>query len=296
MSTQCVAIISPGDMGHAVGRALGEHGNDVITCLAGRGEGSRERAKAANMRDAGSLEAMVSEANLVLSIMPPESAEEAAKEVAAAMQATGKKPPYADCNAISPDTTRRTGKPITDVGALYMDASIIGPAPGRGAPPRFYASGPDLEPLKTLDGQGIVIRPIGTDIGRASGIKMVYAALTKGTTTLHTAVLTAAEALGLSDELHAELKSSQKATWEAMQKAVPFLPADSARWIREMEEIAQTFESAGVTPHYHLGAAAVHRTLAQTPYAEETRATLDKSRTVEEAVKTYVKYLPMPKD
>ena len=51
MTIQCVAIISPGDMGHAVGRALGEHGRNVITCLAGRGEGSRQRAKAAPVND-----------------------------------------------------------------------------------------------------------------------------------------------------------------------------------------------------------------------------------------------------
>ncbi len=36
-------------------------------------------------------------------------------------------------------------------------------------------------------------------MGRASGIKMCYAALTKGTFTLHTAVLVAAEAMGLID-------------------------------------------------------------------------------------------------
>lgn len=295
MKTQCVAIISPGDMGHAVGRVLGENGNNVITCLAGRGEASHQRAKTANMRDAGSLEAMVSEADLVLSIMPPESTEDAAHQIAAAMKKAGKKPPYAECNAISPDTTKRIGKVISAAGALYIDAGIIGPSPGRGNPPRFYASGPDTTPLQTLDGHGIQVCPIGNDIGRASGIKMVYAALTKGTTTLHTAVMTTAEALGLGDVLRSELLISQKAAWEAMQKAVPFLPADSGRWIREMEEIAQTFESVGVTPHFHLGAAAVHRTLAKTPYAEETRATLDKSRTVEEAVTTYVKFLPMPK-
>lgn len=295
MTIQCVAIISPGDMGHAVGRALGEHGRDVITCLAGRGEASRQRAKAAKMRDAGSLEAMVSEADLVLSIMPPESAEEAAAQVAAAMQSTGKKPPYADCNAISPDTAHRVGKPLSDVGSLFIDAGIIGPAPGRGEPPRFYTSGPDVSPLQALHGQGIDVRAIGDKIGRASGMKMVYAALTKGTTTLHTAVLMAAASLGLSDELYAELQASQKGAWAAMQKSVPFLPADSGRWIREMEEIADTFAAAGVTPHYHQGAAAVHRLLAKTPYAQETRATLDRSRTVEQAVATYVKFLPMPK-
>src|SRR5690606_28965133 len=111
-----------------------------------------------------------------------------------------------------------------------------------------------------------------------------------------TAVLAAAEAMGLGEALRAELQYSQKPAWEAMQKAVPFLPADSGRWIGEMEEIAHTFDAAGVTPYFHKGAAAVHRTLVKTPDAAETRATADRSRTVEQAVSTYVKFLPMPKE
>ena len=54
-----------------------------------------------------------------------------------------------------------------------------------------------------------------------------------------------------------------------------------------MEEIAQTFADAGVTPHFHDGAADIFRVLAQTPFASETRETIDQQRTMEDALKVY---------
>ena len=58
-----------------------------------------------------------------------------------------------------------------------------------------------------------------------------------------------------------------------------------------MQEIAATFAAAGVTPKFHEGAAEVYALLAKTPFADETRATLDTSRTLEEALAEFVKHL-----
>jgi 3-hydroxyisobutyrate dehydrogenase-like beta-hydroxyacid dehydrogenase len=274
-------------MGHAVGRTLGEHGHDVITCLAGRSERSRSLAAAAGIHDVEDLAALVCQADLVLSILPPASAVDAAGAVAEAMRLSGAAPPYADCNAVSPATARVVGAVISDAGANFIDAGIIGSAPGRGTPPRFYVSGSDTRPMEALDGKGISVKPIGTEVGRASAIKMCYAALTKGTFTLHTAVLIAAEVMGLTAELREELLFSQKDVYARMQAIVPRLPADSARWIGEMEEIARTIEAAGVTPKFHEAAAEIFRLLAQTPFAAETRETMDTDRGLEESVRVY---------
>ena len=72
---------------------------------------------------------------------------------------------------------------------------------------------------------------------------------------------------------------------------VPGLPPDSERWIGEMNEIAATFEAAGVTPRFHQGAAEVYRLLASTPLAAENRETMDKSRSLEEVVRVYAHHL-----
>ena len=291
MPVKTVAIISPGDMGHSVGRALGEHGLDVITCLAGRSDRTRKLAKLGRFRDVPSLEAMVSEADLVVAILPPSAALKTAGQVAEAMASAGKKRPYADCNAVSPETTRGIGKEITRVGADYIDGGIIGSPPGKGVPTRFYVSGERADIMTELNGKGIDVRPIGAEIGRASAIKMCYAALTKGTNTLYTAVLVAAEVMGLTDELREEFLYSQQDAYKQMQARVPSLPPDSERWIGEMNEIAATFEAAGVTPRFHQGAAEVYRLLASTPLAAENRETMDKSRGLEEVVRVYAQHL-----
>ena len=287
MPYRTVALIGTGDMGHAVGRALGAHGHDVIACLDGRSARSRGLAAAAGIRAVADLDTLVGEAELVLSILPPAAAADAAGHAAAAMRRRGATPPYADCNAVSPATARRLAETLAKAGAPFIDVGIIGPAPGRGAAPRFYASGPDTTPVRALDGKGIVVRDIGAEVGRASGIKMCYAALTKGTTTLHTAVLVAAEAMGLTAELDRELRDSQQAVHARMAATVPGLPADAARWIGEMVEIAATFADAGVTPKFHQGAAEIFRLLAETRFAAETRETLDPNRGLEEVIPVY---------
>lgn len=291
MAYDTIAILAPGDMGHAVGRSLGEHAHPVITCLAGRSAQTRERAEASNFRDTPDLETLLGEAKLVLSILPPSQAMGLAGRVAEAMARTGHRPPYVDCNAISPDTTRAIGDTITAAGALYIDAGIIGAPPGRDTP-RIYVSGPDTAPMETLDGRGFKVVPMGSEVGRASGLKMCYAGLTKGTWTLHTSVLLAAEAMGLSRELRDEFLFSQKAAYATMEQKIPRLAADSERWIGEMEQITASFEAVGVPPGFHQGAAAVFSIIAKTPLAAETRDTMDLSRTLEETVKIYAQHLP----
>ncbi len=292
MPIKTVAIMGVGDMGHAVGQALRESGFDVISCLNGRSEHSRNLAKVAGIRDVGNLELMVSESDIILSIMPPSAAEGFGNDIAAAIKASGSTPMFVECNAIAPDTTRRIGASITAAGAPYTDAGIIGSAPGRpGSPPRFYASGPDLGPITELDGKGIKVMPVGDEIGRATSVKMCYAGMTKGMTTLLTAVAIAAESLGITEELGAELASSQAAAYEGMKRAVPRLPLDSGRWIGEMEEIAATFASAGVTDKFHQAARDIFVLLDSTPFASETRQTFDTTRTLEDSVKVYVEHL-----
>ena len=41
MGIETVGLLSPGDMGHSVGKALGEHGLRVVTCLRGRSDRTR---------------------------------------------------------------------------------------------------------------------------------------------------------------------------------------------------------------------------------------------------------------
>ncbi|MCL0105193.1 DUF1932 domain-containing protein [Dehalococcoidia bacterium] len=278
MGVKTVAIQSPGDMGHAVGKVLGENGFDVITCLAGRSERTKELAGEGNFRIVETMDDLVSEADLILSILVPGRAKELANEVSKSLNRTGATTYFADCNAVSPDTAKEIGKTINAAGGTFIDGGIIGTAPTKGDTPRFYVSGPDADVVAVLDGKGIIVKVVGPDVGQASGIKMCYAALTKGTHTLQVALLTAAQKMGLTEQLKAELEFSQQGALAAMESGISRLPANAHRWIGEMEEISSTFASLGVTPHFHMGAADVYKLLNETPFAQETPETIDKTR------------------
>jgi hypothetical protein len=128
---------------------------------------------------------------------------------------------------------------------------------------------------------------MGEEIGRASAIKMAYAALNKGTDALYAAVLLAAEQLGVRPELMAELELSQQEALARMNARVPYLAATAERFAGEMAEIAATYEAAGVTPLFHRGAEWLYATLATTPLAQETRATLPRARSLDEALEVF---------
>ena len=222
MVRQTIAILSPGDMGGGVGAALIEHGHDVITCLSGRGAATRARAERLKFRLMADLEALVVAADLVLSILPPDAAPDLARAVAEAMRRTGHTPPFADCNAIAPQTARAIGELFEGTGAPFIDAGIIGWAPRPDAPPtRFYVSGDAAGLMDVLDGKGVSVRHAGREIGRASAVKMCYAAISKGTNALHTAAMVAAEALDVGETVRAEIGQSVPGVMERMRNTIP---------------------------------------------------------------------------
>jgi 3-hydroxyisobutyrate dehydrogenase-like beta-hydroxyacid dehydrogenase len=285
-----VALLSPGDMGHSVGQTLVENGVRVLTCLQGRSERTRGLAAEAGIGDVGSYAEMVQEADLLLSIMVPAQAPRAAGRVAAALRETGSPLVYVDCNAVAPQTVRGIGDQITAADGQFVDASIVGGPPRGGSSPRFYASGPDTSAFEALAEYGLHVVVLGDEIGQASAIKMCYAALTKGSAALMIELLTAAEALGVSEALAQEFAKSQPANWARMQR-LPGVPMKSRRWVGEMEEIAACFAGVGLTPRMLTGAADMYRLVGATRLADRTPEDTESLPSLEEMVAVLVGYL-----
>jgi 3-hydroxyisobutyrate dehydrogenase-like beta-hydroxyacid dehydrogenase len=277
--------MSPGDMGHAIGRRLREHGLRVITCLQGRSARSVGLAKAAGIADVGDDATLVGEADILLSVLVPAEAVRLAERLATALWASGSDIFYVDCNAIAPRTVRQIGATITAAGGRFVDAGIVGGPPAAGtAGPRFYASGEHAAAFEQLRAAGLDIRVIGDEIGQASGLKLCYAALTKGLTALATELLVAGEVLGLSDPLRAELQASQPALLAWIARQAPGMPPKADRWVGEMEEIAATFGALGLTPKLHEGSADLFRFVAGSPLGANTPETHQRGQTLDDLI------------
>ena len=182
---QTIAVVGTGDMGSAVGGALVRAGYRVVTAGEGRSASSRKLAAAAGIEDLGSLDAVVRESQLVLSIVPPAAALTFATSAARAMRAASVTPVFADCNAVAPATVHAIARAIEPAGAPFVDVGIVGRAPVSGGErTRFYVSGAARAAVLELAVDALELVDLGADIGTASALKMAYSSLNKGTDAL----------------------------------------------------------------------------------------------------------------
>jgi 3-hydroxyisobutyrate dehydrogenase-like beta-hydroxyacid dehydrogenase len=170
---------------------------------------------------------------------------------------------------------------------VFIDAGIIGGPPRSGYSPHIPCSGPETTIFEALNDHALNVRVVGDKVGQASGLKMVYAASTKGTTALWTELLTASRMLGLEDALRAEL--GERGIFADQQRSIPMMPNRARRWVGEMEEIAATFEGVGMTPKILLGAADMYRLVGETPLADLTSR--DPQPTLDEVISALEKRL-----
>jgi 3-hydroxyisobutyrate dehydrogenase-like beta-hydroxyacid dehydrogenase len=282
MAIHTVAILSTGDMGHAVGNVLRNGGLRVITSLSGRGARTAALAARAGIEDVGSDETLVRDADVVLSILPPAHARDLALRVAKATRTTDAHVLFVDCNAVAPATACEIGTIVAAAGGRFVDAGIIGgpPRPGE-LTTRFYASGNHAEEFAALRRFGLDVRVLSDEVGHASGLKMCYAALTKGFTALATELLVAANALGLTEPLMAEFRQSQATLLGVIERQMPGMPPKAYRWVGEMEEIAATFGSLGLTPKILEGAAELYRFVEHTPLGADVPESRQHGRTLD---------------
>jgi L-threonate 2-dehydrogenase len=238
-----IGVIAQGMMGAGVGRRLRESGAEVRTLLSGRSAASAERAKAAGMIAAADERELLAGCDFFLSILPPGEAEPLARRLAPALTALDRKPVYLDCNAVSPQTAVAIGNVIAPTGAHFVDAGIIGgpPQPGKRGP-SIYASGEHVREALPLRDWGIDLRAIEGPIGAASGLKMSYAGITKGTTALASAMMLGAARFGCADALIAELSESQPQLLAQFRASIPRMYDKAYRWVAEMEEISEFLE------------------------------------------------------
>jgi len=244
-------------MGAAIGACLLSRGLRVVWASAGRGAQTRSRASASGIEDLGPLERALGVADAVISVCPPHGALALARQVAAA----GFRGIYVDANAISPATARAVGNAVEAAGASFVDGGIIGPPPAQSGRSRIYLSGAKAGEIVALfAGTPMEAIALEAPAGAASALKACYAAWTKGATALLAAIRALAGHEGVEAALLAEWKLSQPEL-EKRSEAVTVQARKAWRWIGEMEEIAASFEAAGLPGGFHLAAAEIYRGL-----------------------------------
>jgi 3-hydroxyisobutyrate dehydrogenase-like beta-hydroxyacid dehydrogenase len=265
-----IGIMTPGDMGQAIGQQLKQKGFNVYTALEGRSERSKTLAQQAGLTDVGSLAKLTERCDVILSVLNPAAALEFAGNLAQALAMTKRQPLLLDCNAIAPVTVQEVAAKITAAGGRCVDGSIIGSPPRGTTKCCLYVSGPEAASLDQLATPQFAVNILSERIGDASALKMCYGTVNKGIGALVLELLVAGRRLGIGEALEDQLKQTQRSVYDEFVKKMAVVPPKAYRWVPEMEQIALCFESAGMTPRMMLGAADVYKFVATTPLGKET--------------------------
>jgi len=282
---------------------LKHHGVDVLSCLEGRSERTKNLAKEAGLRVVPNDEALVAESDIILSVLVPSNAGEVVDRLITVAQHTklGNAKPFplfVELNAIAPETVQGFAHKMQKVGIDLVDGSIIGGPPkvgqqiGGGKSTKLYVSGARAKEVEVLREHGLDIRYTGEEIGQASGLKMVYAAMTKGMLALGTQAMVAASAMGLTEAYEKELRDSQPQLLAVLSGGIPSMCPKAYRWHGEMEEIASTYKALGLTGKVYEGIADVYRFVESTPLGKEVPEERKIGKTLDDAVNIMVKHLP----
>ncbi len=263
-----ITLMSPGEMGSPIAEQIQNSGIDVISPLKNRSKQTRDRAKKYGIIDSDNLENSIFESDLVISILVPDAAKDLAIQVSKFSKKLNKEIYFADLNAVSPETVQSMKDILSDSKVKFIDGGIIGAPPKGNNIPRVYVSGEHSAYFTKLDGLGMKVMDMSGDIGSASAMKMAYASITKGYSSLLIAAITLSIRTNNFHHLMDELEFSQSNVFKDLNN-LKSIPSKAHRWIGEMEEISKTFIENNITGDFHKASGSIYRNVSDSKLGKD---------------------------
>ncbi|GAA5949547.1 hypothetical protein JCM21900_000259 [Sporobolomyces salmonicolor] len=249
-----IAVLTTGQMGSSFSACIKAANPSIrlVTDASKRSPRTQQLARDGSFEDLGSLEAVLSQADVVLSVVVPDKAVELAQEVAQQAKEMGDRGEriktrfFADLNAIAPTTVQSVAALFTESPLRVVDGGIIGGPASSTSAPLIALSG---EGARELDD---FLRPLflgrtkvaGSEVGQASALKLAYASTTKGFLGLVVNATLLADEYNVLQHLEEEFAASQPHTLKVLKNLIPRNTAKAFRWVGEMEEVSKAYGDA----------------------------------------------------
>ena len=117
-----IGVLHPGEMGISIAVSAQNNGYQVCWVSEDRSQKTKSRAEKHVLIDLTSLANLCETCDVILSVCPPNVAEDVADQVIG----QGFKGLYLDANAISPQRARMIGDRMESTGIEFVDGGIIG--------------------------------------------------------------------------------------------------------------------------------------------------------------------------
>lgn len=227
------------------GPVAGATAFDVKT-LGEEREAMLERYRAFGVIGSDSLEAALSDADVVFSVVTADAAHQVAREAAPHLAAGAL---FLDCNSCAPQTKQQSARAVEASGGRYVDVAVMSPVnPLRNRTPLLLSGDHAGAAKAILDRLDMNATVEAGPVGKSSSVKMVRSIMIKGMEALFAECFLAGRLAGVDDQVLASLEASHPG-FEWARRAGYNLERMALHGVRrgaEMEEVCAFLNHLGI--------------------------------------------------
>jgi 3-hydroxyisobutyrate dehydrogenase-like beta-hydroxyacid dehydrogenase len=268
VETKTVGILYPGEMGAALGQVLTPRGIRCVTTLVGRRDATARRCREAGIVTVESLGEVVRQADVVLSVVPPSAAGPMVDLYCRHADWAPMGAVFVDVNSTSPQLAAALATRVQDCGIGFVDAAVNGLASNLTTMATLFLSGQRGSEVASLFEGAVRTRVLGSEVGRASAMKMLLAGISKGTCALFLELAVLADRRGMLAEMIEATQQIYPGIGQLVDRMLPTYAAHAARRAEEMCELEATALASDLGPPVIEGVRHLHELLAELPFAE----------------------------
>ncbi|WP_312391159.1 DUF1932 domain-containing protein [Chryseobacterium sp.] len=242
-----IGLLFPGDMGSAVADVLIKNNFEVITAGEGRSAKTLENIKKSQIKDAGALQNVVEQSDIILSVNSPKSSVEIAEQISHYMLDSERNQIFVDLNSNTPESAKKIEELITLKNGIFINGAIMGVAKSVENDAVIVISGKERVLLKDLFNGLFKLKDAGEKIESASAYKLLFSMVNKGINAVFFEAMMGASRYGIVDEMIESLKDFLPGTYNDLQKTTPTYPDHILRRIDEMQGLSEMQQFDGLS-------------------------------------------------
>lgn len=236
-----IGFIGFGEVASTISKALINEGIEIYTSLENRSIKTHKLASKIGVNLCKSYKEVAITSDILISAVVPAKSIQVAQEVGQYSKGI-----YVDMNNVSPITVKKALEHVKN--HKTVDAAIMGGIRNKGINVMILASGNSAQQFAELNNYGMNIKVIGSEIGKASTLKMLRSSYTKGVSALLSESLYAAYKMDLDTEFIKCLENTECPGFkESALSRVITSGFHAERRAQEMNEVVELI-SDNVTP------------------------------------------------
>jgi 3-hydroxyisobutyrate dehydrogenase-like beta-hydroxyacid dehydrogenase len=243
-----ISLLSPGDMGTQIAKALIRNNFRVITAGEGRSAKTLTNIQNTGIEDTGSLKDTIEQADIILSLTSPETSLKLAENILFFLKDSQKRPLYVDLNSNTPALALSIESLLLPYNIPFVNGAVMGASKDIPDTAVLIVSGSHRNNLISLFAPVFKIKDAGEKTDAASAYKLLFSMVNKGMNALFFETMTAAAHFGILDELNESLREFLPGTYQDLIKTTPTYPQHLFRRIDEMKGLTEMLENEKL-PH-----------------------------------------------